>query len=205
MRRMQIILAFTLPILIFLFGFRAYVFNEGFYMSELAKHDVYAEFPVANEALGSLMGYLQRGTELDPNIYTEREILHMEDVRRLVLGSIYALDIAFMAALALVLVMAFRKDLHAIGVSLIAGSTISFVIALLAITFSMVSFSELFAVFHEAAFTNDLWLLPPESALIRMFPQGFFYDMAKAMLINSMYLSMFLAAVGLGVRYVERG
>ena len=34
-------------------------------------------------------------------------------------------------------------------------------------------------VFHEIFFTNDLWLFDPaEDYMIRMLPEGFFYDMA---------------------------
>ncbi|MEK6816690.1 MAG: DUF1461 domain-containing protein [Nanoarchaeota archaeon] len=204
MRRAMVVLALALPVLILLFSFKMYVFNVDFYKSEFAKHDTYEQFPEADSALANLIGYMQAGVDLDSDTYTEREILHMRDVKRIVWGCIYALDMIFIAALILLIIMLARHDYSAISASLLASGAVSFVIALLAVTFSMLSFADLFALFHQMAFTNDLWLLPPESALIRMFPEQFFYDIVKAMLINSMYLSMFLAAVGLGARYVAK-
>ena len=43
----------------------------------------------------------------------------------------------------------------------------------------IVDFNTAFTVFHEIFFTNDLWLFDPaEDYMIRMLPEGFFYDMA---------------------------
>ena len=39
-------------------------------------------------------------------------------------------------------------------------------------------FTKYFTIFHEIFFTNDLWLFDPSTDLmIRMLPEGFFYDM----------------------------
>ena len=44
----------------------------------------------------------------------------------------------------------------------------------------MTDFHRYFMIFHEMFFTNDLWLLDPDTdLLIRMLPEGFFLDMAK--------------------------
>ena len=42
----------------------------------------------------------------------------------------------------------------------------------------MSDFNKYFLLFHEMFFSNDLWLLNPETdLLIRMLPEGFFLDM----------------------------
>ena len=42
---------------------------------------------------------------------------------------------------------------------------------------SFVGFSNLFTAFHVVSFSNDLWILDPRTDyLIRMFPEGFFFD-----------------------------
>ena len=39
-------------------------------------------------------------------------------------------------------------------------------------------FTKYFTIFHEIFFTNDLWLFDPATDyMIRMLPEGFFYDM----------------------------
>ena len=40
-------------------------------------------------------------------------------------------------------------------------------------------FNKYFIIFHEIFFDNDLWILDPRTCLlIRMLPEGFFFDMA---------------------------
>ena len=51
----MIILALMLPALIFLFSFKAYVFDADFYRSEFAKHGVYDAMPDADAALYNLL------------------------------------------------------------------------------------------------------------------------------------------------------
>ncbi len=196
----MIILALMLPALIFLFSFKAYVFDADFYRSEFAKHGVYDAMPDADAALSNLLDYFRTGAELDKVFYTEREMLHLKDVRALIWAGIYALDIIFILSLILIIVMLAMKDFHALGTMMIASGAMAFVIAMLVATLSMFSFPSMFLMFHEAAFSNSLWLLPSGTSLIKMFPQQFFYGMARAMLINSMYLSMFFAAIGFGAR-----
>ena len=42
----------------------------------------------------------------------------------------------------------------------------------------MTDFHRYFMIFHEIFFKNDLWLLDPDTdLLIRMLPEGFFFDM----------------------------
>ena len=41
-----------------------------------------------------------------------------------------------------------------------------------------IDFNKYFVLFHEIFFNNDLWLLDPATdLLIRMLPEGFFFDM----------------------------
>lgn len=46
-------------------------------------------------------------------------------------------------------------------------------------------FSTAFTAFHKVAFTNELWLLPPESYLITLFPEKTFLLIATSTLLSA--------------------
>jgi len=60
----------------------------------------------------------------------------------------------------------------------------------------MFDFSHAFVVFHEIFFDNDLWLFDPATSyMIRMLPEGLFYDMImRVLLIFGIGLVVLLAA-----------
>ncbi len=65
-----------------------------------------------------------------------------------------------------------------------------------------VDFSSAFTAFHEALFTNDLWLLDYDTDLmIRMLPQGFFEDIALRIVVQ---LVIFLILIDLALWFVRR-
>ena len=81
-----------------------------------------------------------------------------------------------------------RAYLWALGILLV-------VILLLAAAFS-IDFTRCFTIFHEIFFTNDLWMFnPSEDYMIRMLPEGFFFDMVIR--IGMTFVGMLLAVGGL--------
>ena len=117
----------------------------------------------------------------EQELFSEREILHMGDVKGLVRGVGFWQRVSFFtivgAALAALFVIGRRRALAAVGRGLVGGSVLTFgILAALGIG-SLISFDELFNRFHLIGFSNDLWLLDPRTDnLIRIFPQGFFLD-----------------------------
>jgi integral membrane protein (TIGR01906 family) len=91
----------------------------------------------------------------------------------------------FIAAMALVLGIAAiaAGGLTSTGPALaragiVGGGITILLIGLLALG-SMVDFEALFLQFHYLSFSNSLWLLDPATdRLIQLFPEGFFYDAA---------------------------
>jgi integral membrane protein (TIGR01906 family) len=55
-----------------------------------------------------------------------------------------------------------------------AGITVLAVVAALGTASVTIGFDALFIAFHELAFSNDFWLLPEDSGLIRLFPENYF-------------------------------
>ena len=64
-------------------------------------------------------------------------------------------------------------------------------------------FNKYFTLFHEIFFTNDLWLLDPRTdLLIRMLPEGFFFDMVVR--IGSIFLILLSLGVVISIITLSR-
>jgi integral membrane protein (TIGR01906 family) len=113
-------------------------------------------------------------------IYNEREVAHLSDVKgllRLADGIGTAAGLGFTFGLAVQVAVFGRRRLDIVGRSLLLGGLVTLGLlgglALLALS----DFSGAFLQFHYLAFSNDLWQLDPRTDnLIRMFPEGFFFD-----------------------------
>lgn len=159
---------------------------------------------------GDLAGYLSGKTDslarevtlLGEKVscpFNERELSHMEDVRRLFdLGfaarrwALFASVVLFASALLLRKRGAWKRGLLlAAALTLAAGLTVFLLLR-------TVDFSNLFYRFHELVFTNDLWLLDPATdAMIRMLPEAFFERMALT--------GAFFAAIGWLIPFIAGG
>ena len=130
--------------------------------------------------------------------YTEREILHMIDVKRLMARTFDAGWAALGFIVAFIAVTAWRRRGEA--VSALARSTLSAcgVVALLVVVLGVIGiagFDSAFRNFHLLFFTNDLWQLSSRDGLIQLFPQRFFFD--TTMLIGGVTLVFVIVISGL--------
>ena len=141
--------------------------------------------------------YLTNDDErLDVNVdgapfYSEREILHMIDVKRLMARTFDAGWAALGYIVAFVALVIWRHRRRAAQV--LARSTLSAcgVVALLVVALGVIGiagFDAAFRQFHLIFFTNDLWQLSSRDGLIQLFPQRFFFD--TTMLIGGVTLAV---------------
>ena len=118
------------------------------------------------------------GEERD--LFSEKEVLHMHDVKRLMRG-VYAVDIFaavyLLGFVGLGFVVYRRPFLDRLYRLLLWGSGVTVALVLLVGLISLVGFDSLFIFFHEASFSNDFWKLDPNrDFLVMMFPEGFWFD-----------------------------
>lgn len=148
-------------------------------------------------AIDRLTGYLHgryddlnHNIKLDGNdrlIYNDKEISHMKDVKNIfdrikIFSSLYFLLLALMG-FKYVRESNFTEFLYLIAKYAVIGMMVLFVFFSILI---FVDFSSAFYKFHEIFFTNDLWLLNPETdILIQMLPEGFFMDLSKIIIAYS--------------------
>ena len=115
-----------------------------------------------------------------PNLYNNREILHMKDVKGLLNMVKYVQIVSFLILTGYSVVALFLysdRKVFKLLKDLSSGAIFSLMVIFLIGVLSVFGFDKLFLYFHLISFTNDLWLLDPRyDYLIMMFPQGFFFD-----------------------------
>ena len=133
------------------------------------------------------------------NLYNDREVAHMKDVKGLVQGVdvIWKLSGLYLLGFAAVgLILQGRSFLRPLGKYAAIGGGVTLGLVALVGLGSLAGFDRLFVAFHEVSFSNDLWLLDPRrDALIAMFPQGFFFDATILIVGSTIVQALLLLAV----------
>ena len=118
---------------------------------------------------------------LDVEVFDEREIAHMKDVKSLIRLA-YVLQLASLSYIVVYALLGFvlRRGafLTPLARLLFWGSGLTVAVVVVIGLWALADFRSLFLVFHLVSFRNDLWLLSPGDMLLLMFPQGFFNEAA---------------------------
>jgi len=142
------------------------------------------------------------GTEL---LFNERELAHLADVRSLFQLAFRAQEASGAYMLAFAVVMLFRHRQSALvrlARYLLAAGLLTLAIFAVLAVIAAVDFDNLFLRFHLVSFTNDLWQLDPRTDyMIRMFPQGFWFE--AAMRLATWSMAEGIALVGLTWGYLR--
>jgi len=86
----------------------------------------------------------------------------------------------------------------------IGGVTAAVLVGLVAVGASL-DFSQLFLQFHFLSFSNDLWLLDPRrDRLIQLFPEGFFFDAALRIGVQTVLFGLGVAGASVAVLLFAR-
>ena len=167
------LLILLIPIFIISFNLNFLIFNYNFYNN--------------NDVNDNLLNYFKDKEELKFN-YTEREYIHLNDVKSL----INILEIIVYVLLLLILIIIFYDfDIEKI---LIISGLITIGIIFILVIFN---FGFLFTKFHEVLFVNDYWLLPEDSLLIKTYPIEFFTGFFKRLVLNIGITSLIVIVLGI--------
>ena len=164
------------------------------YRQEYEKYDVLSNLNMsmddAMDVTRQMMAYLRgEGDTLsvittvdgrEQDFFNEQDRFHMGEVRDLFIGGLNirtgALVIAVLCILLLILTKADLKKTVPAGYQAALAVTAA---ALLFLGIACaVDFNAVFVKFHHIFFDNDLWIFDPaEDYMIRMLPEGLFFDM----------------------------
>jgi integral membrane protein (TIGR01906 family) len=141
-----------------------------------------------------------KADQAPPDVYSQKEILHMNDVRDVIraFGSVRTVTLAACAiALLLVIGRWNRGGRRFLSRTLITSAIVTVVLGAIVGAITYVAFDALFLVFHEVTFHNDFWELDPRTDhLIQMFPFGFWYDAMLTVATRVVLVTIFLGVVG---------
>ncbi len=115
------------------------------------------------------------------NLFNERELTHLEDVRNLIQRDYWVQRVVLLLMVvgALALFFGFKSGWRMLVRGLFWGSTITVGLMIILALWAFFGFERFFILFHLVSFSNQYWMLDPaRDYLIRLFPEGFFYDAA---------------------------
>ena len=191
----KLLLSVITIIFVVLLNFSLLVFNTKFYEKEFYKLNVYEKFEKEklNENLNKLINFLRKNEKLETGFFNEKEKMQLEDVRILIRNAL----IMFYLFLILFIILIYLNKKNLEKPFLYSG----IILLILPLVFYLINFSNFFLKFHETLFSNNLWLLNPETDnLINMFPENFFKDFVITVFIRSMFVGVLLILISLILR-----
>ena len=143
-----------------------------------------------------------------PNLFNEREILHMYDVKNLV-KMVYMVQLYSAILLSAGCVFMLFNSFTNIGILALKyigrGGVFTFSLVIAVSILAIIGFDRLFLFFHLVSFSNDLWVLDPRhDYLIAMFPQGFFFDCTVVIAFLTLLEGGILSLIPRAIRLVAR-
>jgi integral membrane protein (TIGR01906 family) len=114
-------------------------------------------------------------------LYNERELIHLEDIKNLVQRDywVHRGSLILMVLCALLLLFIFRSGWRLPVRGLFWGGAVTVGLMIILGLWALFGFEQFFIIFHLISFSNQYWMLDPaRDYLIRLFPEGFFYDAA---------------------------
>ncbi len=188
--------------------------DAGLYRRGFAKYDIAVRTGITeadlNRVGADLRRYFNSAAEplhitvpvygIEREIYNQREVHHMRDVKGLVRGVyIVALLIAlYLLAAAAAGYYIWRKAYTRVLARLLLwGGLLTLAVIAGVGAFALVGFDALFLLFHRISFTNDLWQLNPRTDyLLIMFPLGFWFDATMRVALTAIAGAAFLTGLG---------
>jgi len=194
-----------------------FCFQKSFYQREYQKLDTAEQIGMSGAdlqaATDALLDYL-RGKREDlrvqaaiggqqREVFNQREILHMADVKTLYLWAMrIGNGLLILAAAFYLWAWIGGRDKAAVLGGYLQGNYILLgLIAALGI-YAALDFNSFWTGFHKIFFTNDLWLLDPRTdILIQMVPEQFFFDLVMRIVVSAaVIIAALMAAAHLAKR-----
>ena len=171
-------------------------FNLDFYKNFYLRENLAPSINTTDDELinntTNLLEYLTNKAELNTTWFSEKDILHMKDVRVLYNVGFYTM-IFFIALFIIttILIIMLSKHKTIFYITRTFNKTLLAFIILIIVLAGIISynFNSFWIKFHQLLFSNDLWLLSPdESNLIKMVPEEFFISLITTIILHILLL-----------------
>ena len=191
-----IILSLTLTSVIILSTGLYFAFDYPWYQKEFSRLNVYQKIEpgqVASQTF-NIFSYLQDKERLTENHYTDREKIHLTDVKNLInWAKVIDLLLIFCLIAQFWWLVKKKWKKYCLIENLFFASLISLVIYLLLIALLYLAFSQIFLGFHQLFFNNNYWQLDPNiESLIVIFPPELFFALVNRITVFSLITALLL-------------
>lgn len=137
---------------------------------------------------------------VEQDLFNDREIIHMKDVKDLVRG-VYVLALVSAVYLAAMTIIGFAlhrgRFVADLAKRLALGGGLTLVLLVVFGIVALVGFDGLFLKFHQLSFANDFWQLDPRTDyLVRIFPQDFWFDATMWVAVRAIAGALILTVIG---------
>ncbi|NQV09483.1 TIGR01906 family membrane protein [Candidatus Woesearchaeota archaeon] len=204
------VMVLLIPVFIYTNSFERYSFDIKFYEKEFEKYNITEDNSIL--ITKNLLVYL-KGEEriINSNNFNTKEKYHLTEVKEVIKNT---LEIKRSSAYILILVffllflLCWNENLFLkkLSYGVFGGGVITTIIFLLGLLL-LLDFTGFFFKFHTIFFDSNTWLLNPESdLLIRLFPEGFFYDISGKIFLTSFLhgLTMIAASLPMMLLYSKK-
>ncbi|MEK6955673.1 MAG: DUF1461 domain-containing protein [Nanoarchaeota archaeon] len=187
-----------IPIFILLLSFKVFVYDENLYKEQFRENNIYTKYneSYVNNISSNLVNYFRSKENLG-NYYTEREKIHLEDVKILINKALKIFYILFIVLLIIFSYLLQKKDYKTLSKILKYGGILNLIIYFIIFIVSLINFEKFFIKFHELFFVNDYWMLSPNDILVNVFTQEFFNTILRKIITTSLILSLVFIVAGI--------
>ena len=217
---LKIAAALTVPacLLFLVAGSVVWAVNDpGLYRNGFQRYNTAARSGITDAdliAIGAeLRRYFNTGTEplsvhapiygIEQNVFNEREVAHMYDVKHLVRGTYWVAlgsGLWILATLGAGFAMQRREYIGTAARLAVWGGAVTLVAVIGVGLASVAAFEQLFLLFHRLSFANDLWILNPYTDyLLILFPGGFWFDATMRVALTSVLGAILLLSAGCAI------
>lgn len=148
--------------------------SYGLTLEQRTKWSAYAVNYLTNDEPIDYLGTLQ--DDSGNAMFRSEELTHMEDVKRVVKGSLFIWYVAVGIAIGLTFWLAVQKAWREFRSAYRAGAWVTLGLMVAMIVYLAFNFDRLFDQFHRLFFTEGSWLFYTTDTLIRLFPLEFWRD-----------------------------
>ena len=173
-------------------------FYKNFYQRENLAPKIGTTYDELIKNTTNLLDYLNHKTMLNLDWYSDKDILHMQDVRTLYSLSyktmIFFIVVFTISTILLIILCKKRTIFYITNTFNKVLLAFIIVIGILSCIISY-NFTSFWIKFHQLLFSNDLWLLSPdESNLIQMVPEEFFISLITTIILHIfiLFISLFI-------------
>lgn len=177
--------------------------NKDFYDKSFAKYGTYQELGVEGPRgiVDYLINYLtSENTKTNEtaklDLFTDNERAHLKDVQgRIVFLKYFGIISVIFLLVAMLRLSGFQDSDKIIRRVFIYATVAVFSLCLIIFLLSL-NFPSFFDAFHRILFPAGNYTFPGDSLLITLFPEGFFLDFARKLLVETLIISLMFLVLG---------